>query len=601
MPLSPVGLYEHAFPATRSGPLYNAFSYPTKIDPEAVAVFLAAHTDVGGTVLDPFGGSCSTAIAASLCDRPTKRMCDLAAAAGVNPVWGPRKAIVYELSPVGSLAGRVLTDPPDPHSFEAAAKRLISLASGEVGWMYDALDLSGGPGRIRHVIWSEILLSSCCGQRLSLWEAAAHVDPARLEPVRLAKDFICPACNARVMVSDCQREVRRRDDPITGEVVDQRTWVPAQVYGQTGNATWCRPPTEADLALIDRADSLDLRGRVPDGRIKFGDLYRSGYHTGITHFHHLYTRRNLSVLAALWEAIPTDDPRMADALRLLVLSYTATHSTLMTRVVVKKNQTDFVLTGAQSGVLYVSGLPVEKNIIAGIERKLSTFVRAFAMTYGSRSDVRVVTGSSTRLDLPDSSVDYLFTDPPFGDFIPYAEVNQVNEAWLGSFTDRAEEAIISPAQDKDASAYAELMTRVFRETARALRPGSAATVVFHGSTPVIWSALGRALSESGYRVQRTSVLDKVQLSFKQVVHEGGTRDDALFLLSLDEGTPCSPLSNDINDIINVLERQAGGDSAEFEPKRLFSRYGAWCLEHGVPMVFTSREFYAHLAQRRGDL
>jgi hypothetical protein len=50
-----------------------------------------------------------------------------------------------------------------------------------------------------------------------------------------------------------------------------------------------------------------------------------------------------------------------DALKLLILSYNATHSTLMTRIVVKRGQPDFVLTGAQSGVLYVSGLPVEKT------------------------------------------------------------------------------------------------------------------------------------------------------------------------------------------------------------------------------------------------
>ena len=54
-----------------------------------------------------------------------------------------------------------------------------------------------------------------------------------------------------------------------------------------------------------------------------------------------------------------------DALKLLLLSYNATHCTLMTRVVAKKNAKDFVLTGAQSGVLYISKLPVEKNIILG--------------------------------------------------------------------------------------------------------------------------------------------------------------------------------------------------------------------------------------------
>ena len=37
-------LYETSLPSTRTGPLYNAFSYPTKISPEAIAVFIATPT-----------------------------------------------------------------------------------------------------------------------------------------------------------------------------------------------------------------------------------------------------------------------------------------------------------------------------------------------------------------------------------------------------------------------------------------------------------------------------------------------------------------------------------------------------------------------------
>ncbi|MBM4144193.1 MAG: site-specific DNA-methyltransferase [Lentisphaerae bacterium] len=57
-------LYERAMQATRGGPLFNASPYPTKISPEAIALFIAAHTVPGATVLDGFGGSGSTGLAA---------------------------------------------------------------------------------------------------------------------------------------------------------------------------------------------------------------------------------------------------------------------------------------------------------------------------------------------------------------------------------------------------------------------------------------------------------------------------------------------------------------------------------------------------------
>src|SRR5690606_21685983 len=111
----------------------------------------------------------------------------------------------------------------------------------------------------------------------------------------------------------------------------------------------------------------------------WGDLYRSGYHRGISHLHHFYTARNFLAVATLWDLIHQFDEDLQDSLRLLVLSFNASHSTLMTRVVVKQNQHDLVLTGAQSGVLYLSGLPVEKNVYEGVRRKITTFRRAFEM------------------------------------------------------------------------------------------------------------------------------------------------------------------------------------------------------------------------------
>ncbi len=81
-------LYKAPLPSARTGPLYNAFSYPTKISPEAIAVFIATHTNPGATVLDAFGGSGTTGLAAMLCDRPTEAMHKMAKDMGVTPV-GP--------------------------------------------------------------------------------------------------------------------------------------------------------------------------------------------------------------------------------------------------------------------------------------------------------------------------------------------------------------------------------------------------------------------------------------------------------------------------------------------------------------------------------
>ena len=67
-------LFSRPLPSSRSGAFYNTFPYPTKISPEAIAVYIASMTKPGDTVLDAFAGSGSTGIAALLSESPTEKM-----------------------------------------------------------------------------------------------------------------------------------------------------------------------------------------------------------------------------------------------------------------------------------------------------------------------------------------------------------------------------------------------------------------------------------------------------------------------------------------------------------------------------------------------
>lgn len=587
-------LYSKSVASRRAGAIFNAFSYPTKIDSEVVALFIASHTKPGDVVLDSFGGSGTTGIAARLCDQPTTRMVQMANELGLDTEWGPRDAVVYELSPLGALLTDVMCNPPDIDDFRSAAAQLVEGVAAATGWMYTAVDPEGLSGNIRYVIWTEILITECCRAEVSLWEAAV-----KLDPVVLSKVFPCPACGAEVQVRSCARATVDQIDPITQESVTQRRREPAKVYGRTGRRTWSRQPVDGDREMIARIESQSIPLSVPSTKIMWGDLHRSGYHMGIERFHHLYSRRNLLVLAEFWDRIGLFPEQVQPALRLLVLSYTASHSSLLTRVVAKKGQKDLVVSGAQSGVLYVSGLPVEKNVIEGVRRKVETFAQAFEQTARSRSVVQVVNRSSTELNLDQGSIDYVFTDPPFGDFIPYSEVNQVNEAWLGQLTERTNEAIVSPAQGKGVREYAQLMGKIFGEIARVLKPTGSMTVVFHASKPAIWEALGDSFRDNGFAIERTSILDKTQVSFKQVVHEGGTRGDALFLLrptGQREGSQGSRVRVDAHELVAGLRGEGHEPEEELTPRRLYSRYVSACVSEGATVEFTAPEFYALVAE-----
>lgn len=586
-------LYDKPLPATRTGALYNAFSYPTKISPEAIAVFIATHTNPGDTVLDTFSGSGTTGIATLLCDKPTATMESIAKELGVVPKWGPRKAVLHEVGTLGAFISSTLCAPPDPDQFAKAVAELCEKARTSIGWMYETEGPNGEHGRIRHAIWSDVIICPSCQTETSYWDAALL-----REPLRFTEEFKCPGCENTHKVNECPRAVEVVHDDLLGKCVERKKRILARIYGISGKKKWQRAPTKTDQDIFARIELTSIPLGTPVSALEWGDLHRAGYHRGITHLHHFYTRRNFSAVATMWALAQTFPESVRDALKLLVLSYNSSHSTLMTRVVVKQGQGDLVLTGSQSGVLYVSGLPVEKNVIDGVERKSKSFHDAFALLSGSRSSVRVANESSEKISLPDLSVDYVFTDPPFGGYIPYAEINQINEIWLNKTTNREREIIVSESQGKDVLHYGRMMGDVFLEIARVLKPNGLATIVFHSAKADIWRALSGAYGGAGFRVEATSVLDKIQASFKQVVSDVSVKGDPLLLLSKGAMGDISELAPEgVADEILARALKLGPEERELQ--RLYSRFVARCLELRMDVRMDASEFYTRAREALG--
>ena len=224
-----------------------------------------------------------------------------------------------------------------------------------------------------------------------------------------------------------------------------------------------------------------------------------------------------------------------------------------------------------------------------MRRKSKAFIDSFRLLYGSRSQVTVHNVSSEAVPLKTGSVDYIFTDPPFGDYIPYAELNQINELWLRRSTDRAREVIVSPSQSKGVTEYATMMGSVFKEMARTLKPEGVATVVFHSAHSQIWRALAQAYSEAGFAVEAASVLDKIQASFKQIVSKVSVKGDPLLLLSK---RPVEYARSNSSEKIAAEVIRTASNGARLDHQWLYSKFVGRCLELGENVGMDARAFYA---------
>lgn len=581
-------LYSTPFPSTRTGALFNAFSYPTKISPEAEAIFIACHTKIGDTVMDPFGGSGTTGIATLLTDCPTPEMLKKVKELGLNPTWGPRKAVVYELSPMGCLLGKVMCTTKST-LFKKHAESLLKIASEVCQNVYAIKDNDGNDSLLRHAIWSDVVVCPHCGKEYLYAKLAVNENPLRFK-----EDAICPCCSGNIHLTDAERAKETIEDPLLHKSISVKKRRLYKIYGVTGKRNWSRFATESDQEWYDTMMKDRDITSSPIYQIKWGELHRQGYHYGITHLHHFYTNRNWFVFNTLWRKIDQFPEEIQDALRIFLLSYNSAHSTLMTRVVAKKNNPDFVITGAQPGVLYISGMPVEKNILLGLKRKLKTFIDAFQEIETSKGAVEFVNGSSTNIQLDDNTIDYVFTDPPFGDFIPYSEINQINEAWMGIVTDNTEEAIINPYQGKAIEEYSDLMTSVFGQISRKMKENASCTLVFHSAKSAIWRALVDAYKQSGLFSVKASILDKVQPSFKQTNSNVTVKGDPLILLRKDdEGVAFNENFHDDKELARFLRDQAPTPYNKDIAVKTFSKYIMMCIEHNYTITLDAKYFFEY--------
>jgi adenine-specific DNA methylase len=118
----------------------------------------------------------------------------------------------------------------------------------------------------------------------------------------------------------------------------------------------------------------------------------------------------------------------------------------------------------------------------------------------AKVDARIVSGSSGRVNLPAGKLDAIVTDPPYHDDVQYGELSDLFRAWAGDLTGPLlDDAVASPKIGKDSTdQYRFVLTKVFAELFRALRPSGHLVLSYANRDPAAWVALLSALQDAGF-------------------------------------------------------------------------------------------------------
>jgi len=602
----------------KTDPLYKAHSYHTKVPHLAIVPSILHYTEPGDIVLDGFAGSGMTGVAAQWCGcAPEAYRHELETAwkkeGRPAPKWGARRVILNDLSPAATFIAANYTLPFDVEAFAKAGKQLLEELEQEIGWMYETLHTDGKTkGRIEYTVWSEVFACPECAGEVNFLEEALDEESRRVH-----ETFPCPHCSAELNKDRLDRVLENRLDPATGQPWQRVRFKPVLISYTVGKTRHEKAPDTDDLALLAKIEALPLPAALPTERFPIEQMYHGSRIApkGFTHIHHFYLPRAAQAMGRLWEkAKAHPDPRIRSFL-LFMVEQAIGGLSVLNRYLPRGWQGK--KTGSQvnrqlTGVYYISSMISECSPWHNLTGKLDRLVKAFRNAKVSPGGTAISTGTAARLPLPDDCIDYIFTDPPFGENIYYADLNFLVESWHGVTTDAQPEAIIDRFKHKALPEYQHLMQRCFAEYHRVLKPGRWMTVVFSNSKAAVWNAIQVALQQAGFVVAEVTALDKQQGSYRQVTSTTAVKQDLVISAYKPNGgleerfSRTGATEESAWDFVQTHLKQLAvtkvkNGALEFiverDPRRIFDRMVAWFVRHHAPVPLSSQEFQEGLRQR----
>jgi len=151
------------------------------------------------------------------------------------------------------------------------------------------------------------------------------------------------------------------------------------------------------------------------------------------------------------------------------------------------------------------------TVWAKSEKISAAFVSSFEELKQTPRGAWLLCGDSAHLpEIPDQSVDFVITDPPYFDSIHYSELSNFFYVWLNALIDHPyfkadhvpteQEAIVNTGMNKGEREYKDLLLSVFRESERVLRDNGKFIFTFHHAQWRAWWTVRTAIVESGFRV-----------------------------------------------------------------------------------------------------
>ena len=361
--------------------------------------------------------------------------------------------------------------------------------------------------------------------RKTFWEIEKNVSK-EIYPLYETK---CPVCNKKAVIINA-------------------IWKKSSISSIFFSCDFCRSKKLKEVDNEDKEKIREIEGKeVPfwypkDVRMpKDADVKTLGQ---------LFTKRNLISLSIIYNEIQRlEEGELKEIMKLVFSSILVRTSKLIfiNNYRLNKGVNPAGVWGEKR--FWVPDEYVENNVLYYFRARLSKVIKAKKETnalignyFEEGNTFEMGTQSATDLsNIPSDSIDYCFTDPPYGGSIQYLDLSTLWNAWLQFDVDYANEIIV---KNDSVTRYKEMLTKAFNEIYRVLKSDKFMSVTFHSSNISVWSALISACQDAGFELVNIVPQTPIKRTHNQIELKGTVKTDLIatfkkphqkFMLQQEEG------------------------------------------------------------------
>lgn len=471
---------------TKATAIYNMHTYWSKKPHDAIHQYIRHYTEPGDLVLDPFCGSGGTALVA---------------------LMEGRAAIAIDRSPAATFITKNYCTPIDPRALQQAFEKLKHKVQPEIDWLYATrCDRCDGPATTAYTVYSQVFECPRCQKRVPLFDCPKEkTTTAQGKEKEIAA---CPHCKENGIIEEISTRGKKFGSvPVLVSYLCLGQCKPARGIRQHNDEDEKKREyfERFDLGKIREIEAKEIpywypthkMMNVEDDTKPWGVKWRAGT-SNFRSVDELFTKRNLWALAAILDGIRTL-PNQENTDTLL---FTFTSILLKSSKMMAHNNDG--IGRIQKGTYYIPQLLHDVHVWQFMKEALADMIAGYKAIGRIENNLIISTDDAQTLDLPGSSIDYIFTDPPYADKVQYGELNFVWEAWLNFDTSwHEEEIIVNAFRQKAEEDWKARMLRATQEFYRVLKPGRCISLCYHDTSEGTWMLIQDLMAEAGFLPEKT--------------------------------------------------------------------------------------------------